>query len=892
MAQIPFDASYWPGINPLWSKTLTVESTAPVEAAGTSRTWHYLDNIDALEGREYVGTILCVHGNPTWSYLWRSVIAAATDAERPWRVIAVDQIDMGFSERTGLVRSLEDRLADLGDFTAAVGLDDTQLPVVTLAHDWGGLISLGWVLAHRHLVRGVMLTNTGVFHDYREKLPAALRLALAPKFHPFGTSKTTAFLDVTLGLTQGGLPKDVRATYRAPYRTESRRAAIQHFVGDIPFNPGTKSHPFMVKIAEGIKTLDVPAFFQWGTKDPVFQRKYMMDLIRRMPHAQVHRYENASHLVAEDEDIASPIMSWLTQHFVDEQTHRQAHTQARASLHGSANYLSMLSEITARSNDSSLAVVDMGGDGTEVIAQKSWAQLAAEVNRLAAGLSQLGVKRGDRINLMVPPGSRLTAILYACLKIGAVVVVADTGLGAKGLTRALKGAQPDFIVGIKTALLAAKTLGWPGARISADALPAPALKALGALGSIADFAPVSLFEVEEADPDADAAVLYTSGSTGPAKGVVYTHRQMAGMRDAIKNTYGLKAGTGLVAGFAPFALLGPGLGCTSVTPKMDVTKPKTLSASALASAAAAIDATAIFASPAALVNVVATADELTAAQRQGLSSVNLLLSAGAPIPLPLLEKVQQLLPSASLHTPYGMTEALPITDVSFETILAAHDDGENELHTTPMVGAGNGVCVGTAVYGAQVRLAPLNAHGVPAAELTEEPGITGEIVVSAPHVKDRYDTLWVTEETSIQNPGWHRTGDVGHFDAEGRLWVEGRLAHVMVTGQGVLTPVAAELAAETVAGIKRAAVVAVGPSGTATPVAVVETHEKMPAGQAPFDLTQQVRSAVAEHTGVDLAAVLVVDEHPTDVRHNSKIDRPLLAQWADKILSGKKAKLA
>lgn len=145
----------WPGVDPAWSQQVQVPASAPVEEAGASRRWHYLDNGPALEaaGRTPVGTVLAVHGNPTWSYLWRSVIAAATDAEQPWRVVAVDQLDMGYSERTGLTRSLSDRIADLGDFTAALGLDTTDLPLVTLAHDWGGLISLGWACATVRLSR-------------------------------------------------------------------------------------------------------------------------------------------------------------------------------------------------------------------------------------------------------------------------------------------------------------------------------------------------------------------------------------------------------------------------------------------------------------------------------------------------------------------------------------------------------------------------------------------------------------------------------------------------------------------------------------------------------------------------------------------------------------------
>jgi len=997
-AQPPYNPEEWAGVNPRYSHLLEVPTTAPIEQRAQqagARRWHYLDNLPVLveQGLEPIGTILCVHGNPTWSYLWRTVLDAGVNERAPWRVVAVDQIDMGYSERThldleGERRSLTDRIADLGDFTKALGLDETDKPVVTLAHDWGGLVSFGWALEHREILSGVMLTNTAVYHDGIENIPAALRLALG--VHEWGTHDSTAFIDVTLGLAQnegrlpapgsagagaldGALPQPVGKqpkrlypsllneaiyrTYRAPYTHSAWREGVRNFVGDIPTGTDIPSYAPMQRIAEQIRDLDVPAFFQWGTKDPVFQRRYLFDLMERMPQAKVHRYEKASHLVIEDYDIASPMISWLAQTFgtredgalVPPHNVEAEHRAARARRHGlttgegataegtaaegaegavPAAFRPMLAALTERADDASTAVVDMDpkGDGTSVSVTLTWAELNQQVNAAATRLHALGVRPGDRVNLMVPPGARLTTLIYACMKLGAVIVVADTGLGIPGLTRALKGANPSFLVGIPAALSAARTLLWPGVRISVEPLGSVQEKLLGVAGSVftapaADGTPgapvptPTVVEFPSPVPDADAAVLYTSGSTGPAKGVVYTQRQLAGMRDAIANTYGFAPGSGLVAGFAPFALLGPALGATSVTPTMDVTRPKTLTASALASAAAAIDASVVFASPAALVNVVATADELNAEQRAALAKVQTVLSAGAPIPVPLLEALSALVPNASLHTPYGMTEGLPVTDVSFEMIRQAIAEGTpNAAGEVLDPFARDGVCVGFAVYGAAVAIAPLLQDGSVADELTHEPGVTGEILVSAPHVKDRYDTLWVTEEQSISTPGWHHTGDVGHLDASGRLWVEGRLAHVLLTSQGVLTPVAAEQSAESLPEVRRAALVAVGPAGTAAPVLVIEASantaalearqsasglkrallDRVPGtrrfpiaeGVAPFELSQLVRQKVAEDTGVELAAVLVVHEHPTDIRHNSKIDRPALGEWASKVLAG------
>ena len=992
-AQPPYNPEEWAGVNPRYSHLLEVPTTAPIEQRAQqagARRWHYLDNLPVLveQGLEPIGTILCVHGNPTWSYLWRTVLDAGVNERAPWRVVAVDQIDMGYSERThldleGERRSLEDRIADLGDFTKALGLDETDKPVVTLAHDWGGLVSFGWALEHREILSGVMLTNTAVYHDGIENIPAALRLALG--VHEWGTHDSTAFIDVTLGLAQnegrlpapgsagagaldGALPQPVGKqpkrlypsplneaiyrTYRAPYAHSAWREGVRNFVGDIPTGTDIPSYTPMQRIAEQIRDLDVPAFFQWGTKDPVFQRRYLFDLMERMPQAKVHRYEKASHLVIEDYDIATPMISWLAQTFgtredgalVPPHNVEAEHRAARARRHGltagegataegtegavPAAFRPMLAALTERANDASTAVVDMDpkGDGTSVSVTLTWAELNQQVNAAATRLHALGVRPGDRVNLMVPPGARLTTLIYACMKLGAVIVVADTGLGIPGLTRALKGANPSFLVGVPAALSAARTLLWPGVRISVEPLGSVQEKLLGVAGSVftapaADGTPgapvptPTVVEFPSPVPDADAAVLYTSGSTGPAKGVVYTQRQLAGMRDAIANTYGFAPGSGLVAGFAPFALLGPALGATSVTPTMDVTRPKTLTASALASAAAAIDASVVFASPAALVNVVATADELNAEQRAALAKVQTVLSAGAPIPVPLLEALSALVPNASLHTPYGMTEGLPVTDVSFEMIRQAIAEGTpNAAGEVLDPFARDGVCVGFAVYGAAVAIAPLLQDGSVDSQMTHEPGVTGEILVSAPHVKDRYDTLWVTEEQSISTPGWHHTGDVGHLDASGRLWVEGRLAHVLLTSQGVLTPVAAEQSAESLPEVRRAALVAVGPAGTAAPVLVIEASantavlearqsasvfkrallDRVPGvgrfpiaeGVAPFELSQLVRRKVAEDTGVEVAAVLVVHEHPTDIRHNSKIDRPALGEWAAKVLAG------
>ncbi|WP_271394319.1 alpha/beta fold hydrolase [Neomicrococcus lactis] len=865
-----------PGVNPAWDRYVAVPSTSSVDPKNSTYLWHVLDthaqaSAEAIENVSV--TLFCVHGNPTWSYLYRSVLAAANERFPSVRVIAVDQLDMGYSEDTHQDRTLPDRINDLGDLSRALGIDGS--PVVTVGHDWGGIISLGWALQHRENLQAVALFNTAV-HPAGFQLPPALQLALHPAVHRWGTQDTSAFIDVTLALAQPTLSKDIRAAYKAPYRGRERRRPVRQFVADIPATPAHPSHAKLIEVSEGLRDLTVPAFFQWGPKDPVFSDRYLNDLIDRIPHAQVHRYEGASHMLPEDRDVATPLLEWV-------EGLRTSRENSQSPV--SQEPLRFLSaELENRSEDSSTACADILPDGN--VQRVSWADLSTRVDRLAAGLYELGARPGSRVSLLVPPGTELTSVVYACLKIGAIIVVADAGLGTKGMGRAIKGAQPDFLIGIDRALSGARVFGWPGRKIAAAMLPegvkgTAKRRALNAETDLADLerrgqdAIANGWTPPQLDPDADAAVLFTSGSTGPAKGVVYTHRRLAGLRDTIQQTYGLRAGTGLVAGFAPFALLGPALGAVSVTPDMDVTAPRTLTAKALADAVAAIDATAVFCSPAALENVVATA------QGASLPGVELVLSAGAPIPVTLLEKVQTIFPKASLHTPYGMTEALPIADIDLQALRAASSSSKNQA---------NGVCVGTAVSGATIAILPFGTPDAEIAEaaLTSEPGVSGEVVVQAPHIKERYDRLALTQAESARIPGWHRTGDVGHYDDAARLWIEGRLQHVVTSASGPITPVAYELAAESVPSVQRAAAVGVGPAGTQALVIAVEVDGAKD-GLASAALAAEIRAAIAEHVA-DPAPVsaVVTTRIPTDIRHNSKVDRTAVAAWATEALSGGK----
>jgi acyl-CoA synthetase (AMP-forming)/AMP-acid ligase II/pimeloyl-ACP methyl ester carboxylesterase len=885
-----------PGMDPAFSRLVPV----PDASTGVDRTWHVLDNGPRLKaaGITPAGTILCVHGNPTWSFLWRSVVSSATDAalagDLAWRVVAVDQLDMGFSERTGVSRPLAQRVRDLDALTTALALTG---PVTTFGHDWGGVVSLGWAVDHTDQLAGVMLLNTAVHQPESDPIPAPLRLALKRSVLGLATVTTPAFLETTLALGHPALTSEVKDGYRAPYLTSERRGGIGGFVADIPVDATHESAAELDRIAAGVAALHVPALMLWGPRDPIFSDRYLDDLVDRLPHADVHRFEGTGHLIAEDVDFAAASLSWLDdQHdFTAAVARLSSPAEERLatenvdpassrSTHPRQPLWRNLDKMRTSNDTALVEMVPANGDGPRVV---SWKLLSRRVRQIAAGLTRVGVKKGDRVSLLIQPGADLTAVLYACLRIGAVVVVADAGLGLRGLTRAVRGSWPDHVIGAAPGLMAARALGWPGQKISTVRFPEVTGRALGISHTLADIIELGVDEElpQAPRPDDVAAVLFTSGSTGPAKGVVYTHDQLSAVAETLSEQYGIGVGTGLVAGFAPFALLGPALGARSVTPDMIVTSPKTLTARAVADAVAAVDATVLFLSPAAVANVVATAGDLAHTDHVALGSVERFLSAGAPVSEALLSAISALMPGATAHTPYGMTEGLLLTDITLEGIREAGVQLAADIAANRA--SAGGVCVGVPAASARVRIAALDANADATGVASTTPNVTGEIVVSAPHVKDHYDRLWLTDRMSKRGgpsgERWHRTGDVGHLDDAGRLWVEGRLPHVLVTPSGIVTPVAPEVRIESLDRVARAAISGVGPRGTQQVVAVVETT---PPARRVSLADDALAAAVREVAGVDVSAILVVPHLPTDIRHNSKIDRVRLSTWAAGILTG------
>ena len=528
-----------------------------------------------------------------------------------------------------------------------------------------------------------------------------------------------------------------------------------------------------------------------------------------------------------------------------------------------------LCEMAALQPDTSAIIFPQAGRSL------TFQELNRESECLAAGLGSIGIVRGTRVALLVPPSPELFALTFALFKAGAVPVFIDPGIGARNMKGCLAEAEPEAFIGIPKAHLARRLLGW-GKETLKILVTVNGGRIWGGipLDDIRRATPASSFIAAETRRNEIAAILFTSGSTGPPKGAVYTHGTFAAQVEALREMYDIRPGEIDLPTFPLFALFAPALGMTAVIPRMDFTRPGSVDPRRILGPAAEQSATTMFGSPA-LLNRVGRYAEKHHIKLSGLKRV---ISAGAPVPAAVLERFVRLLPDdAQIFTPYGATEALPVCSIGSREIL-----GE----TGRLTGLGRGVCIGRPVNSITLRIIPISDSpiGVWANELPLPAGEIGEIVVRGPQVSCAYlNRPEATRLAKIPDPSggiWHRMGDVGYLDEQGRAWFCGRKAHRVVTPQETFYTIPVEGVFNTHRLVFRTALVGVGSPGSQRPVLCVELEKRCTkSGQ------ERIRQELLEigkafpHTQ-GIREILFHPAFPVDIRHNAKIFREKLALWA------------
>jgi acyl-CoA synthetase (AMP-forming)/AMP-acid ligase II len=513
----------------------------------------------------------------------------------------------------------------------------------------------------------------------------------------------------------------------------------------------------------------------------------------------------------------------------------------------------------------------------------AWTHLSFdELNRLsdeyARGMVQRGVKQGDRVSLLVKPCLEFIPLVFAIFKIGALPVLIDPGMGREGFLACIQRIRPRVLIGEPLAQLirlvfrsafesveisitnGTHTGIWGGVTI--DGLRVP-----GAFP----------FPTASCAFDDEAAILFTSGSTGPAKGVTYTHGIFDAQTRHIQSMYGIEAGEVDLACFPLFGLFSMAMGMTVVIPEMDPTKPAQADPKKLVEAIEAHGCTSAFGSPAIWKNLALWGKE----SGLKLPTMKRILMAGAPVPVWMHEAFQRIFDSsdgsgtgatAELHTPYGATESLPVATIGSHTILR---------ETAQLTRHGKGVCVGHVAPGMQISV--IRIEDGPIAEWSDEllvaPGEIGEFVADGEVVTQEYkDEPDHTAKAKIRKGERmvHRMGDVGYVDAEGRLWFCGRKSHIVTCADGTrMFPVPCEAIFNEHKDVYRTALVGVG--GAPGLVVELEPGTRRSQAEVKAELLEIAKgSSLVER----VERIWFHDGFPVDVRHNAKIHRGQLATWA------------
>jgi acyl-CoA synthetase (AMP-forming)/AMP-acid ligase II len=577
----------------------------------------------------------------------------------------------------------------------------------------------------------------------------------------------------------------------------------------------------------------------------------------------------------------------------------------------SKNIARRLNEIAERFPHQRAVVCPAGRDaeGRVAYSQLTFQQLDRESDRLARGLQSIGVVPATRLVLMVRFGIEFVSLVFAAFKTGAVIVLIDPGMGLSNVLGCLEEVEPEGFLAIPPVhavrlwnrrrfrharhnLTVGRRWFWGG----------PTYRSLASTA----WQPFEAVAMRETDP---AAVIFTSGSTGPAKGVIYEHGMFNAQVDLIRDQYAIEPGGVDLSGFPLFGLFNAAMGTTTVIPAMNPSKPAKANPARIVEAIEDQTVSQSFGSPALWERVTRHCED----RQIHLTSLRRVFSAGAAVPVSVLERLQRVLaaerncpsadcPSADggeldlphtdaiveIHTPYGATEALPVSTISAREIVE---------QTAQRTRTGAGTCVGQPFPGVGIKIIEITDAPIPTISAAREmpTGQIGEVIVQGPSVTRRYlrrpdaDAAAKIADPPESGgpydptPFWHRMGDVGYLDDQGRLWYCGRKSHIVTTPKGPLFTEPCEAIFNEHPRVFRSALVGVGRRGEQIPAIVVEPQK----GEFPLwsadrqKFSSELRDLAAGNPlTLDVHTILFHRSLPVDVRHNSKINRERLAVWA------------
>ncbi len=504
---------------------------------------------------------------------------------------------------------------------------------------------------------------------------------------------------------------------------------------------------------------------------------------------------------------------------------------------------------------------------------------------IAFALNAYGIKRGMKAVLMVTPSIDFFALTFALFKAGIVPILVDPGMGVKNLKQCFIESSPDVFIGVPKAHIARILFGWGKKSIqflltvSESKLSNLFIGGLNLSNLKRKFSSSQPYPMELLHDDEMAAILFTSGSTGVPKGVVYSHKMFEAQIEILKNDYGICKGEKDLATFPLFSLFGPALGMASIIPDMDASKPIKANPDFIFSAIEKYQCTNLFANPA-LIEVLGKAG-VDRQEKHFLPSLKRVISAGAPATLSSIKRfIKMLNPGVEIMTSYGATESLPLTKIGSKYLLTTED----------VTSHGGGICVGTPVTSVDIAIIDItdNAIALWNDSLKIPDGNIGEIVVKGSMVSHAYyhrESATTLAKIYDEKALWHRMGDLGYFDSQGKLWMCGRKSHRVEMDKKVFFSISCERIFNIHSLVNRTALVGVKIKGKVTPFICIELESDINKSVMNFEeqLFKELKViALKQPQTFEIEHFAIHPKFPVDIRHNAKINREKLTDWAQR----------
>ncbi len=507
----------------------------------------------------------------------------------------------------------------------------------------------------------------------------------------------------------------------------------------------------------------------------------------------------------------------------------------------------------------------------------SFKELNNRADSFAGILNKGGIRAGDRVMLMVKPSADFICLTFALFKIGAPVILIDPGMGYKNLLRCIEGVKPEFLIGIPKALLFRLFFPKVFKSIKKSFCCGCSFGILGPDITKKNDSIVSQYPVYNPSRTDLAAIIFTTGSTGPPKGVRYEHSIFYAQLRLIRDYYKIGPGETDQPAFPLFALFSTALGAKAVIPDMDCTKPAQVNPEKFIRSIRKYGVSYSFGSPA-IWNVIS---KYCKKDDNSLKTLKMVLMAGAPVSGDLLERMYDLLPDAAeIHTPYGATESLPIVSIEGKEITE---------RTWKLSKKGRGICVGRSLPGVEIKIVTISDSIISEIGFTSFLGTDeiGEIIVRGDVVTRSYENNEkenLMAKISDGNSFWHRMGDTGYLDSEKRLWFCGRRAHRVEDTK--LKKTYYSIPCESVFNghdaVYRSALVGVYSLKIQSKIPVIILEPEKGTDISEEQLITEAKQLGAESQLTrDIKHYLTYPDFPVDIRHNAKIFREKLAVWAE-----------